>query len=464
MDISFFIKKKFSYAKKRFEAFSLRSEYLVQYLHHNKKTHNFLFLLCLVFIFCIIFFFNYKTPMIGDDYPYSFIFETSTRISSFADIIESQYLHYYGWGGRAVAHTIVQLLLLTNSPLLIDIVNSLAFTGFIFLLYLNIVGRKTGGIRLLIVLFTSIWILQPAFAETVLWITGSANYLWGTLIILAFLLPYRLYNGDVVVGNIKGIVLSIAMFLFGIIAGWTNENTAAGMIIMIITYIIYYKYRKQEIAFYLYGGLVGAIIGYILMIAAPGNFVRAEGTGFSPFVILYRILMATRSLVYYVGVLNLGVAILLILYLKFTEANTRLVIPFVIIYYIGWFVSIYVMAGSPGFPARAWFGPITLNIVIFGILLLHQNYNLRFLSQIRSSIVILCVSFFLFTLYDALRDVVVIDRIWKERMVVLEQKKREGAEKVVFKEYQAKTKFGLGDAAYAKKYMSNYYGIEFELE
>ncbi|MDU1905154.1 MAG: DUF6056 family protein [Dysgonomonas sp.] len=464
MDISFFIKKKFSYVKNRFEALSLRLEYLVQYLHQHKKTHNFLFLLCLVFIFGVIFFFNYKTPMIGDDYPYSFIFETSTRISSFADIVESQYLHYYGWGGRAVAHTIVQLLLLTNNSLLIDVVNSLAFVLFIFLLYLNIVGHKSGGIRLLIVVFTSIWILQPAFAETTLWITGSANYLWGTLIILAFLLPYRLYGGDVLLGNMKNVVFSIAMFVFGIIAGWTNENTAAGLIVMIVAYIIYYKYKKQKITPYLYCGLIGAIIGYILMIAAPGNFVRAEGTGFSPFVVIYRILMATRSLVYYVGALNLGIAILLILYLKFTEANTRLVIPFVIIYYVGWFVSIYVMAGSPGFPARAWFGPITLNIVIFGILLFHQNYNLRFLSQIRNSIAVLCISFFLFTLYDALRDIVVIDRIWKERMVVLNQKKKEGAEKVIFKEYQAKTKFGLGDAAYAKKYMSNYYGIEFELE
>lgn len=78
----------------------------------------------------------------------------------------------------------------------------------------------------------------PAFGQSFLWSTGAANYLYGILIILCFLIPYRI--------QIKckskrypmplEITFAIIYLFLGIIAGWTNENTSVAMIAMIIGY------------------------------------------------------------------------------------------------------------------------------------------------------------------------------------------------------------------------------------
>ncbi|MDL2215121.1 DUF6056 family protein [Dysgonomonas sp. OttesenSCG-928-M03] len=419
--------------------------------------------IALTFIFCVILFLNLKTPMTGDDYVYSFIYQTPHRLSSIKDIIESQYIHYYQWGGRTIVHIIAQALLLTDNQLLMDILNSLAFVLFIYTIYYHITAGKGRSISLLFIVFALIWLVLPSFSETVLWITGSSNYLWGTLIILLFLLPYRLYNSKTLTMS-KQIFYSVLMFPAGIIAGWTNENTAAGMIVIILFFIFYYRSQKRELPIWMYSGLIGAIIGYILMIAAPGNMVRAEGTSISPFLIIYRTLTYTQNFVNYLGILNLGITILLILYLRYTEKAKRTIMPYVIIFFIGIFISIYIMVASPGFPARAWFGVITFNIIILGIIIYNLDYSQYFFHQIKNSIFIFCIIAFGFSFYDAYKDVTAIDAIWKERSAILEQKQKEHAKSVTFKEYQARTKFGLGDAPYALKYMSDYYNIDFQLE
>ena len=42
---------------------------------------------------------NCLTPMVGDDYQYSFIFNRPERLESLADVFYSQYIHYFEWGG-----------------------------------------------------------------------------------------------------------------------------------------------------------------------------------------------------------------------------------------------------------------------------------------------------------------------------------------------------------------------------
>lgn len=421
------------------------------------------FVLSAIIIWAVIFLLNVKTHMTGDDYVYSFVYQTTDRLSSLKDVFESQYLHYFAWGGRSVVHVIGQALLLTNNPVIIDIINSSAFLLYIYLIYWHITRGRETSIRLFIMIFCFAWILQPVFAETILWITGSANYLWGTLIILLFLLPYRLF-ADKKESALKAFAYLLLMFAGGVIAGWTNENTAAGMIAMIVFFILYYSYKRWRIPLWAYSGLLGAITGYLFMIMAPGNFVRAEGVSVDLLFISFRLFTHTNTFLQYLGAFNLGIIILLILHLKFSEKEKGGVIPYIVIYVVGVLVSIYVMAFSPGFPARAWFGVITFNIIAGGVLLYNLDYSLAFMRQVKNSIAVFGVLVFCFSFYDAYKDVNTIDHIWKERIAVIEAKKKENAPVVVFKEYQASTKFGLGDTPYALKYISDYYGIEFQLE
>jgi len=398
--------------------------------------------------------------LIGDDYVYSFVYLTPERLSSVADIFDSQYKHYFIWGGRSVVHIIAQILLLINNPLIIDGINSFGFLIYALLIYYHITGEKKLSLGILIFIFGSIWLLQPAFAETFLWITGAANYMWGTIIILLFLLPYRLYSHKPV-NNLKSLFYSIGMLFAGVIAGWTNENTAAGMVVITFLCIIYFLSKKWSIPMWMYTGLFGAIIGYILMIAAPGNFNRAEGVGFSLLAVLYRFFRYTDTFIQYLGAFNLVLMILLILYKKFRgKLPHKNVIPALSIYFAGIFVSIYVMVVSPGFPARAWFGPITLNIIAGGIILYNLNYDFSFLRKIKYIIILFMITACCLSIYDSYKDVDRIDKIWKGRYAQIEEMKKINAGPIVFEQYYAKTKFGLSDATYAMKAMSEYYGIE----
>lgn len=429
----------------------------------NSLIYNLCFAFSAVLMWCIVLFLNVKTHMTGDDYVYSFVYQTTERLSSLGDIFESQYKHYFQWGGRSVVHVIGQALLLIHTPIIIDAINSFAFLFFIVLIYYHITAGCKKSLAIFIIIFCFVWILQPVFAETVLWITGSANYLWGTLLILSFLLPYRLFKNKNLT-RFKIFLSTFFMLLFGIVAGWTNENTAAAMILMTICFIVYYNFKGWKTPLWSYSGLVGAIIGYVMMIMAPGNFARAEGISIDLLFIAYRTIIHTQSLMKYLGAFNLGVIVLLILYLKFCKQNKAVVIPYVIIYFAGVLVSIYVMIFSPGFPPRAWFGTITFNIIATGFILYNLDYSQAFMRDIRNSIFAFCIIAFGFSFYDAYKDVNTIDKIWKDRITVIDQKKKEGAKSVTFKEYQAGTKFGLGDAPYALKYMSDYYGIEIKLE
>ena len=449
--------------KKKIELSEGKIIFFENFIAQKSPVYNFLFGIILCLFFISILFLNIKTPLIGDDFVYSFIYQTEQRLASINDVFYSQYLHYYKWGGRSVVHLITQALLLTNNPLTIDIINSLGFIGFILALHYHIIGKLKNSISTLIISFSLIWFLQPVFAETILWITGSSNYLWGTFLILLFLLPYRLHNkkGKSV---LKNITFSLLMLIGGIVAGWTNENTAAAMIFMTVCFILYHKFNNRIIPAWMLTGLIGAILGYILMIAAPGNFVRAEGTSISPFLIVYRILTYTQRFISYLGLLNLAIAILMIVYLKVNSNNKRDTLSFILIYFIGIFISIYIMIASPGFPPRAWFGPITFNIIIFGILYNRLNNSNPIIRQVKHCIIIFCIISFVASFYDAYKDVTTINNIWKERMIVISEKKREDSKTVIFKEYQARTKFGLGDAPYALPYISLYYDIDVQLE
>lgn len=75
------------------------------------NTNKYLFYFISACIFLIIYILTYKTNLSADDYNYMYIWKTDTKISSILDIAISQYNHYFDWGGRSIAHFLVQLFL-----------------------------------------------------------------------------------------------------------------------------------------------------------------------------------------------------------------------------------------------------------------------------------------------------------------------------------------------------------------
>jgi len=446
------------------------------FLLDNKKCKAFAFIFFILFFGTVIFVFNQKTPLQWDDFKLTFVWpeevaiaedggltKPTDRIASFNDILTSQYNHYFTWGGRTVVHVIAQFLLYI-SPVMADILNSAVYLLYAVLLYFHIKGREKHDALLFAGINILIWLIQPVFGETILWLTGSANYLWGTSFILLFLLPFRLFDNRS--SQTKVLLKCSGMLLLGIIAGWTNENTAGAAIFITIVFLLYYRSQKWRIPAWAIAGVIGAIAGYIIMIAAPGNFARAElrasGMSMSAFQLSYRFLTSTQFLFQYLGVINLFGFILLVMVRKYTPDNKRTLFLSGL-YLAGTLVAVYMMLFSPIFPPRAWFGAITFNIISFGILFRNLNIDLSFIRQTRIVMFFFGVFFFGFTLYEGYRDVNRINTIWKAREVLIIEQKKKG-EPVVLRWAGARTKFALSDPPFLPGVVSLYYDIEVIME
>ena len=168
----------------------------------------------------LFYYMNVLTPLYADDYCYSVSFETLQRIESVAQIPESQLNHYYTTNGRILLHALAQLFLLLGKDCF-NVVNTVAFLLLLYLMYFHIYGtyRRFSAGKLAVIaglLFVSV----PAFGQSYLWITGASNYLYGILLVLLALLPYRKQaEGSRSMGWPMEILTSVGGLLLGFLAG-----------------------------------------------------------------------------------------------------------------------------------------------------------------------------------------------------------------------------------------------------
>ena len=145
----------------------------------NKKK---IFICSIIITFLVMLTLNNLTPLLADDYEYLY------KTKSWMTILIDEYNQYMTWTGRSVVHIIARIFLLLPKGIF-NVFNALAYTIVTYLVYrltLQKQDEKYNSFRFIIiqVLF---WLFTPAFGEVFLWETGSANYLWGSLIILSFL-------------------------------------------------------------------------------------------------------------------------------------------------------------------------------------------------------------------------------------------------------------------------------------
>lgn len=445
-------------------SFTDRQYEKLQTMADNRSKRKRLWILVSLLCFGIILFLNVLTPMIADDFAYLYIFGEKEQVSNLSELIRSQVTHYNLWGGRTVVHFVAQILL-QMPHYVVDVVNSLVYLLFVFLIYKHIKGRnKENSIALFILINLAVWFVIPMFGDTILWITGSANYLWGTTIILLFLLPYRLYEGRGC-SAVQKIAFSVLMFVSGVIAGWTNENTVGGMIIIIILFFTFYRSQGWKIPIQHILGLLGVLAGYIIMIKAPGNFVRGhDSIDLSLFVVLYRFFNHTQTLFIDYGLLIIVYLILIVLYNRFSEKKNLPDLYISFIYAIGGLAAVYAMIFSPQFPARAWFGIVTFLLISLGVILYKLNYNELFIRKMRDAVILIGCITFLFSLYSATKDIYRINKIDKEREILAREAREAGAEKCYFRMIVPKTKYVHGEDSETHLQLSYYYGIYIDFE
>ena len=213
-----------------------------------------------------------------------------------------------------------------------------------------------------------IWFFTPDYGQVMFWISGSCNYLWMITPILILILIFRKYSikQDIISNNLAS---AFIIFILGILAGWSSENGSAGMLVILTLYIVYYYFNNIYISKYIICGYIGSLIGYTLLIMAPGNFIRntvEEST--VHLSIIFRFFMITYFWVAFVIAIFIILSIIFFIGKRYFDLKKNNCIYQSIIFIIASLASAFCMIAAPTSPERTWFCVVVFLIISIGIL------------------------------------------------------------------------------------------------
>ena len=232
--------------------------------------HNKINVITVSAVFLLVLLLSFICPLITDDMHFKFIWNgfganagQEVRVGSLGDIFQSA-AHYYQYsGGRVVCHFLV--FALDNLPrALFANLNALMYVTAGYLIYKHITVDIAKALKFLLpFVYLSMFLVLPVWGDSVVWISGSVNYLWAGTAIL-----WALYLIDCSKpGVASGILTCVAV----LIASSTGE-IAGGMLIVVIV-LRMLAHRKHKTGFYI-AALVSAVPGIMLILLSPGNANR----------------------------------------------------------------------------------------------------------------------------------------------------------------------------------------------
>ena len=317
-------------------------------------------------------------PFMMDDLWYSTMLSDETPITSFADIITSQIWHYNNWGGRSMTHGILQITLLLGEHAA-DILNVVMTLLLSFVICVMARNRTLPAFWAAMAMLLG---LNANFKMSMFWQAGAANYLYITVFILIFAWCYLRElpeSGVLVPGkrtpeperkplvpapkHLWGITLWIIPL--GILAGWSNENMGPAVWLLSLAVILLSVKEKRRLFPWMVLGNISCLAGSILVVAAPGNFVRSGQVDSNDYGFLWKCFLrgyaesAAIEVHLFPTLLVLGFMALIckgILRQPLGRRNVLLLLSAL----LSWGAMIL----SPHYPDRATFGTMTLLICV----------------------------------------------------------------------------------------------------
>ncbi len=354
------------------------------YFNH-KKFRVLLWFLFVGLILVSMFVLNSLTPYLADDYnnlTRRDLF-TNEPLTTFSDYARSIYHYYFNWGGRIVSAVYINIFTLIPKAAF-NVINTIAYLCVITLIYLNCKSSKVNMLSMFIGIHLLIWICTPDYGQVMLWISGAATYLYDTLPILGLILLFRKYSLQITEGSssvnhypsgkgsskssgiIKASIAMVLTFLLGIIAGLGTENAGAGLIVILTLYLMYYKSHHARIKGYLVTGYFGSLIGYGILIAAPGNYIRSNTEGVH-LTLLFKIGMISYFAISFLVVIFILYFVVAKITLSTMKINKKNTLKESFIFVGGAFSSAFCMVAAPSSPERTWFIVIVYAIIAIGL-------------------------------------------------------------------------------------------------
>lgn len=293
-------------------------------------------------------------PFMMDDFWYGTNLVTGEPLRNFSDIVESMVWHFYNWGGRCMTHGILQLTLMSGE-VCADILNVLAT---LLLTWLVCVISDRKNLPAFLLIHAMLFAFNANLKMSMLWQAGAANYVYSSVWILLFLWPYLRALKD---SEAKDLPFAALWLLpVGILAGWSNENVGPTCFLIAVGTMIYLKkWQKQSVRLWMCVGAVCSLAGSIMVVAAPGNFVRSAVLEQQTFYDrLYSMLTAGADYLFPSFLLTVVLVLIktVCLKIKFSRVEWALA--------AGAVLSYGAMVLSPHYPDRATFGTMVLCIAL----------------------------------------------------------------------------------------------------
>ena len=240
----------------------------------------------LLVIWIVMFIWNRITPLIADDFffscrlfirPDGMLFPEG-RLRGVLDILVSIKNSYVSHSGRVPVQFLVQFFTLLPETVF-DLANSFAFVALVAAIARLAVPAATdkSNAFALSAAFAALVLWEaPAFGQDYLWQTGAVNYLWTITVTVVFLIPF--YNPDVLARSNQKCAACL-WFAVGLLSGWSMENQSAmgcAVCLLATVYRLAHHDRRRGV---LIGGTVGQLLGFVFLMAAPGNYRRSAGYG-----------------------------------------------------------------------------------------------------------------------------------------------------------------------------------------
>ncbi len=394
-----------------------------------EKYRKYIFWAILAAAFLMIWAYNFLTPYLSDDYGYAI---EVRQAGSIGDLVEQQYREYISNSGRVIGQFNVRLSLSVNKQIF-NLVNSLMFIALILLMYANVRRKKKHDIFALLLIITFLWRFSVSFGQTMLWICGSCNYLWGSVYILGFITFYRHFLSCA--KKVKHhALLAVVSFFFGVLAGWCNENTSGGGLLLLLMFGLDFwwekkKAKEKNLYPFMVFGILGMCCGITAMLSAPGvrsrSLTMSEGeyTGLVGLLSrIYKVTLTVRELFFTVILITVIVLVLLFLQKKLGSWR-QLRNNETILFLVTAVATCYALALPPTPMDRAYFGAgIFLFIACIQGIVDVSCTEMAIRAAKYSLVSILCVWLF-FTYLDNLVNLARIYREEHERIsLILEEK------------------------------------------
>ena len=433
---------------------------------HIKFPQKNIFFGIVTISFLAILIYNILTPLMSDD----FLFNPSSPYT-LIDLIKEEYNNYMTWNGRSVLQFIMHVFLLFSKSLF-NILNSLCFILLTFLIYWNIKGKCEYDFTTYTLITLMLWQFGISFDQTVLWLSGACNYLWGIVIILGFVTLFRYKTEHP--NTIKyEKLLSLGLFFFGLLAGWCNENTSGGGLLLVLFFLISYYLENKAIKPWMITGTAGMITGLLLMVMAPGNSVRgalnqSEESHDGILGLIGRFLKINEAVEQHLFPMLIVIIILATYFILKGEKLKDFIVPAA--YVFAALATSYVLIFTPQPMDRAYFGAGIFVTIAFIQLVTSIPKEDLYLNAIKYGGIIVFVIFMFFSYCENGANLVRILREVNEREeYILEQKEQGNLELVVPKlrpEFESKYSFMyMNDVDENPDYWGNwiyemYYGLD----